>query len=555
MTWLNKKGRNFGFCVAFSLLFSLTNLFGYFGSKQTTDGLVPLKSQFHLSKIVGHSLFSCPSLPYTLSDDSTKSSSENKPNKHLGRAVLECAAVFAYSQTKYWVTYEEWLEDWQYDLTWKDQAKRFFSLDAWRFDSNCFGLNWSHALAGALYYNIARTNNLNRMESLLFTIGGSFYWEYIVEWRNVLSIGDNIFTIVGGASIGEAWFQLGKYFSTKTELGNRILSFINPILKLNRWFDRKESENWPKDPDPGWNKFDFFLGSRFSRSSAEDDYLGYFYGGIHTQINHIPDFGKPGQVSRRESETLFTEMYFDFTTGKLGTEETSVFTRTVFFGHFKQNIDEQKRGSAQYFGLGSAFTYFKKRSTAFYDGCEVKVKRGYDLHLEEPREFTDKFSVIHLVGPVFDLTSYSSKIKSRIVLDAYLDFALVNAFALNEYSVGRDISGIKTNLFYYGYYYGMGTTLSSDLSIRYDNLQFRGLLKYQAWGSIDGRDRFQVELTDDFHVKDSRLQYKLEMGFWIPGTQMELLSSFEGIQRMGTIKDIHHKETETRFFLGLNFNF
>jgi hypothetical protein len=46
--------------------------------------------------------------------------------------VLECAAVFAYSQTKYWVTYEEWLEDWQYELTWEDQKKRFFSLEAWK---------------------------------------------------------------------------------------------------------------------------------------------------------------------------------------------------------------------------------------------------------------------------------------------------------------------------------------------------------------------------------------------------------------------------------------
>jgi len=51
------------------------------------------------------------------------------------------------------------------------------------------------------------------------------------------------------------------------------------------------------------------------------------------------------------------------------------------------------------------------------------------------------------------------------------------------------------------------------------------------------------------------LQYKLEMGYWISGTPMELLSTFEGIQRMGIIKDIHHKETETRFFIGLNFKF
>jgi hypothetical protein len=555
MEWLNTKRVRIGLWIVFCFLFSLSSLNANTDSRLSTDNSLPFKYSFSLADRMDESLFFKSPLRLTLPDDSIKSSSQKIPKKRLGRAVLECAAIFAYSQTKYWVTYEEWLEDWQYELTWKDQAKRFFGLGAWWFDSNCFALNWSHALAGALYYDIARTNNLNRLESLLFTIGGSFYWEYIVEWRNVLSIGDNIFTIIGGVSIGEAWYQLGKYLGTKTDLGNRILSFINPILKLNRWFDRKEVPHWPKEPDPGWNKFDFFFGSRFSRSSPLEDYLGYFYGGVHTQINHITDFGKPGKISRHESETLFTEMYFDITRGKMGTEEIGIFSRTVFFGHFKQNIDAQNRGSAQYLGLGSAFTYFKKRGTAFYDGCEVKVKRGYDLQLEKPREFTDKFSVIHLAGPVFDLTMYSSKIKSRLVLDAYLDFALVNSFALNKYSVGRDISGIKTNMLYYGYYYGMGTTLSSDISVWLGDLEIKGLMKFQTWGSIDGRDRFQIELTDDFHVKDSRWQYRFEMGYWIPRTPMKLISTFEGIQRSGKIMDIQHKETETRLFIGLNFKF
>jgi len=469
--------------------------------------------------------------------------------------MLECAAVFAYSQTKYWVTYEEWLEDWQYELTWDDQKKRFFSLEAWNFDSNCFSLNWSHAIAGALYYNFARTNNLNRLESLLFTIGSSFYWEYIVEWRNVLSISDNIFTIVGGVSIGEVWYQLGKYFGNQTELGNRILSFMNPIHKFNRWLDRKEMASWPQEPEPGWNKFDFFLGSRFSRDITKGNNLGYIHGGIHTQIIHIPEFGKPGQISQKKSDTLFSELYFDFSTGDSGMEEVNLFTRTVFFGHFKQNIDQQEKGYAYYFGFGSAFAYFKKRSIAFYDGCDVKVKRGYDLRLKEPREFTDKFSVVHLAGPIFDLTSISSMFRLRLVLDAYLDFALINAFALNKYSEGRDISGIKTNLLYYGYYYGLGTTLGSDLNINFHNLEFRGLLKYHSWGSIDGRDRFQIELTDDFHVKDARLQYKLSLGYWIPGTLIGLFSSFEGIHRKGKIKDIDHKEFEKRLFFGLKFKF
>jgi hypothetical protein len=555
MECLNKYRMNIGFCIVLSLLFCLTSLSGYPTSKQTSIDLPPLDLRFQLAPNGRIRPLAGMFISSAISDEKSKSPSENEPKRHLGRAMLEVAAIFAYSQTKYWVTYEEWLEDWQYDLTWHDQSKRFFTLDAWRFDSNCFALNWSHAIAGGLYYNIARTNNLSRLGSLLFTIGSSFYWEYIVEWRNVISISDNIFTILGGVSIGEAWFELGKYLNDKTDLGSRILSFINPVLKLNRWFDRKKTADWPKEPDAGWKRFDFFLGSRLTRSPGQDSYLGYLHGGLHTQLIHIPEFGKPGKINQNISDTLFSEISLDLTTGKMGTEEINLFSRAVFFGHFRQNIDEQHKGYAYYFGLGSGFTYFKKRSTAFYDGCEVKVKRGYDLHLEDPREFTDKFSIVHLAGPMFDLTSMSSRFRLRLVLDAYLDFALVNAYALNTYSIGRDISGIKTNLLYYGYYYGLGTTLSSDINVRIDNLELRGLLRYHAWGSLDGRDRFQVELTDDFHVKDSRLQFRLELGYWIPGTPMEMLSSFEGIQRKGYIKDIAREETEKRFYLGLNFRF
>ena len=542
-----------GIACAVMLLLTLLTRNGIAGQRE--DRLISSEPHFHLSFQSHSVLYGSLCDPYAIQTDKDESSQEQKPKKRLGRAVLEYFALLAYSQTKYWVTYGDWIEDWHYELTWEDQKKRFFSLEAWKFDSNCFGLNWRHAFAGGLYYNIARTNNLNRLESLLFTLGGSFYWEYIVEWRNVLSIGDNIFTIIGGASIGEAWYQLGKYFSNNTGLGNRILGFLNPILKFNRWLDRKEIKKWPEEPDPGWNKFDFFLGGRVSQSTAKENQSGYLHGGFHTQINHIPEFGKTGQISRRESGTLFSEIYFDMAAGDKGVEEVNLFTRVVYFGRFKQNIDQHQRGYAYYFGLGSAFAYFKKRSIAFYDGCEVKVKRGYDLQLEKPREFTDKLSIVHLAGPVFDLTSVQPKLKLRLVLDAYLDFALVNAFALNKYSEGRDISGIKTNLMYYGYYYGLGTTLSSDLKIRFSNLEFRGLLKYHAWGSLDGRDRFQEDLTDDFHLKDSRLQYKLDLGYWIPGTSMELFSSFEGINRRGNIKDIDHRELEKRFFFGINFKF
>ena len=114
---------------------------------------------------------------------------------------------------------------------------------------------------------------------------------------------------------------------------------------------------------------------------------------------------------------------------------------------------------------------------------------------------------------------------------------------------------VVDSLLHYGYYYGFGATLGSDINITYNNIELRGVLRYHTWGSIEGRDRFQVEVTDDFHITDSKLQVKLSLEYWIPRMPVAFFGSFEGIGREGNIKDTRHKETENRLFLGLKFKF
>ncbi|MFC2169283.1 DUF3943 domain-containing protein [Acidobacteriota bacterium] len=482
-------------------------------------------------------------------------SNKNKKKKKLGRAVLEFFAIISFSQIKFWKNNWSIVQDWRYELTWEDQKRKLFSLEAWKFDPNCFHYNWTHALAGGLYYNYARTNNLNKMESLVFSFAGSLYWEIIVEWRNIIAINDNVFTTFGGISIGEPWYQMGRYFNNKSGTINQILGFLNPIMKFNRWLDRKKIKNFSPDPQPGWHKFRLFVGGQNSNKSSERQNQSYFFGGFHTQIINIPEYGKPGQFGRKISDTLSSDIYFDIITGNNGIEEFHFFSRAVLFGYFKQNIQEQESGYSYYLGLGSAFTVLKKRPVDFFDGCEIWPKEGDDLQLEEPRNFRDKFSAVHIVGPVFDLLTFSGRFRLKLVLDAYLDFALVNAFAFNKYSIDHDIIGTKTTLFYYGYYYGLGTTLSSDLTIGLGNFELKGSAKCHFWDSIEGRDRFHDELTNNFNIFDSRFEYRLSLGYRFAGTPLELLVSFESIDRRGNIEDIDHKELESRFFLGLNFNF
>jgi hypothetical protein len=480
---------------------------------------------------------------------------EVPPPKKLGRAVLEYFAVIAVPQTLYWTKYRGVAKPWQYRLTWEDQSERIFTLRTWKFDSNCFFPNWMHGPTGGLYYNVARSNHLNRLESFLFTLGGSFYWEYIAEWRSIISINDNIFTVLGGVPIGETWYVFGKYFLSKPGIINGLLSFLNPVLKFNRWLDRKAVPAVSREPDPGWRDFRVALGFWTNPfHGRERPGLNLFAYG-DAQLLSLPDAEKPGDLRQKVGSTLFNEMSFDMITAGGLVDEIGLSFRSVYLGFFRKDIGPDLDGYRFHVGLGSAFTYFKQRSVAFYDSSRIFVKDIQLLKLEEPRNFRDKYASAHVVGPVFDLTVRRGRFRARVMADAYLDFSLVNALALNPYTVAHDITGAKTTLVYYGYYYGLGGSLSLRLDIEYGPMEFRGLFRGHAWGSIDGWDHFQKDVRDDFHLADSRTSLRFSAGYRFGISPLLLVLAYENIDRRGSLKDVLRKEHESRIFAGVLFRF
>jgi hypothetical protein len=473
-----------------------------------------------------------------------------------GRAFFEIGILMAYSQTRYWLNYAKFIEDWQFHFSWKDQRRRFFSFKAWMFDSNAFSLNWTHSFAGMLYYQFGRTNGLSWPRSFLFSLGGSLWWEYVAEWREIISLNDNIMTSTGGFAAGEAWFQLGKYFIGRQGLLERFLSFaVNPVLKFNHWLDLRKGRNRSLGPEPGWHDFRLFVGRKKMPTSAGTGPQRTMFVGFHTRIIHAPEYGRPERSGRIVTDTLASDLDVDFALRHGRIEEFNFSTRVAGLGYYRQEIGPDRKGYAYYIGMGSAFTLFKKKSISIYDSGAIPVKKDYDLHLQEPRQFTDKMAAVHVAGPVFDYTAFTPKSRLRLVLDAYLDFGLINAFALNPYSEEEDIRGVKTTLLYYGYYYGIGTTLVSDLTYRYRALQFGGRLRYSTYGSIEGLDRFQNDITDDFHLKDDRLACRLEAAVRLPWAPVEVLASYEGIGRRGTAKDVRRRDFEDRYAVCVAYKF
>ncbi|MGB9893133.1 MAG: DUF3943 domain-containing protein [Candidatus Saccharicenans sp.] len=475
--------------------------------------------------------------------------------RHKLRAFLEFFSLFAYSGINYNIKYSKFIEDWQYKFIWKDQKRRYFTFEAQRFDSNNFGLNWRHSLAGLIYYEFARSNNLTWWQSTLYSMGGSLAWEYLVEWREVISINDNLMTGPGGFVLGESLFQLGQYFLNSPNKFSRLLSWFNPLMKINGWFDRKH----PLPPyfhayNPQAQDVYFFIGYRQSPTSTSAQEVSNLDISFNSRIITRQDYGIPGKVREKFTQPIYSQLDLEMMYHGKNREELDLMAKVVPFGWFAQNISDDKKGYSYYYGLGSALEVYLKRPVVDYDAEKFAVNQPDEFHFEVPRDFRDKLGAIHILGPVFDLAWFARPWYFHLCGEAYLSFGMINSLPLNKYSIDHDIRGMKTTLTYFGYYYALGPALKYRIDLGYSRLRLRGFLEYLYYHSLQGRDRFQNDLLDDSPLRDSRWDYGLDLQYQIPGTSFSIESRLEWVKRWGLIHEIADHNLEKRLYLGLKIN-
>jgi hypothetical protein len=502
--------------------------------------------------------------------------SAKRRKKRFKRALLQGLGHFVYATTSYWIRKDVMMEDWEYLFTWEDQKKRFLFIDGMRFDSNTFQFNWTHTMAGAIYYNYARANHLNKTGSFLFAFGASYFWEFVIEFREVVSINDVISTPIGGVSIGESLFQLGRFFrSRKPTFLNKILRFLsNPVLSLNDWLEKKRVTNLYAFTDDYWYDCRLAVGSRFDTLSGWDA-NSFLHLGIESQIIDIPEYGKPGVSNKRVKNTVATEFNISGTFNKNGLYEYNIFAKTVLFGYFRQNIrrvgpevDEDEMGHSflqdingndrvgysLFLGAASAFELIEN-NVVMLPEAESQIPGAGDISGLPDR--ADRYTVLNLLGPTFDLAIFNKDLKVRFVADAYGDFSLVHSHVFKEYKELAEFGQTKATLENHGYYYALGITLSSMLQVSYSNLEFRGKVRYHYFDSIEGLDRFQKDILDedDFDLKDQRLTYNLSLGYRIPNTPLQLVLGLEQMERWGEIGDLSGHSTERRSYFQVKYIF
>ncbi len=472
--------------------------------------------------------------------------------RHIDRALIETTAVLTGGLIWYWRDLGFNGRDW--DLHWDAQSwkRKLITFDAVRFDQNLFQTNAvSHTRAGVVHYQILRGNGFGAPASIAGTLATSALWEYLVEFKELVSVNDLIVNTVAGFSIGEPFYRLGDFFSrsSPTLLSRGMAGLLSPVAAMNDWVDGRPSTRAGPGPlgftAEGWHRFQISgtVASRtFDRADARDEVDM----GLGAELVMLPGYRRPGSLKTWTAPGTRSAVAAELALSGRRDAGGSFRTRTSLAGHYAQRYergdDGRIAGGDRFLGLGSGFEYE-----------EIERPAGQDY-----------LATMNIVGPVWEVSAGTDVVSVRWLGDAYFDFAMVKSLAMegrmpvmvgpvyHPADSGGTIPGV---LGARGYYYAFGLTASTSLVLEYRGwdagLEWRG----SHLRSIAGLDRFREEMTHEIELADRRASVRVWLGLRPWSAVPRIQTGLDWRWGEGRAGDLRNGYLDRRVTAGLSYLF
>ena len=422
-------------------------------------------------------------------------------------------------------------------------VKQRFTLEAWRYDNNPFGINYfAHAFEGTIFHLIGRTNNLSLAESAALGFGSSFAWEFLFEFREKVSVNDVIFTPGSGIAIGEFFYWLGQYVDSAPADASFGQTVARYTLGLPHAVHRKlggapvpsvdERDEYGLRSDI-WHRFDIATTAGGLRGEMEELPSSLWAGRIAGRLVVIDGYRRPGELALAFASGNFTEASFELTVGD-DADGSRFWAESVLVGVYRQDIEQRSRRGWGWM-LGSAISY--------------------DYRREQLGEWRERLALLHLPGLAADGELHVGDWTLRTGARVHADFGSLEAIAHQQWKLEHPDETNKTILRKQGYYFGWGGSLRLHGELTSERLSVGGSLLTGVYDSDEGLDRSQEGLTTDVDIDDRAT----EIEGWLrvrplargPHLELRLLH-----QRHATDHDgIEARQSLTRFAAGLGFIF
>lgn len=364
------------------------------------------------------------------------------------RLALEEVAVLVAGTGYYFLQHEVNSLDWTFDYSW-DTVEAKLVGDAYSFDTNFFKTNTlAHSGAGALYYIAARGNYLSPAESLAVGFLGSAAWEFFAEFRERISINDQIVTPFGGFAFGEAMTQVGRLFMRGCDNPTfRILGAVfAPSESLHRALDGTEVPRANHCNASGFSTREDYsirvgLGTSFSGNWSARGGRAWMLGFADAQVIDVPKNQTIQDPWRSFSDGGIAQLGLRVQAAADELREIEVLARGSLFGSAYRDVASR---TTAVLALGAGVSYSERR------------------YLGHP-EARDPFFVLEAPALLANWRRSYREHRLEIGLVAGAAFAQAGVFAIDHYLEKNDPQLLTPVAVSRRYNHGFGVTLSPHI--------------------------------------------------------------------------------------------
>jgi hypothetical protein len=452
------------------------------------------------------------------------------------RTVGEMALFLGIGTAWYWIERDKNAFDWDFS-GWRQR----FTRESYTYDNNPFATNFmGHALSGATYYGMSRANDLNVFASFASAFLSSWIWEFVIEFKERVSINDQIVTPAAGLVLGEFLHRLARYVNSAPGGGGKKHKALKWTVGLGVAFHDWMDGKGPPHPDQpvderGFTsdiaaRFRLAYGAGLARPSDGADFAVHELGFDGTLVA-IPGYLKPGQFGRFFADANVTSlrMRLRFAAEGFGAELDG---DTVLLGFHRQDIRQTARGLR-----GEALT--------------VGTNMSYLYRRERYDDFVDRLAIVGLPGLSVDAHLFTGQAMFRLGARLNGDFASPHSEAFSQWDEQNAFETPKTILRREQYFYGWGGTAKGYAELRLPYLELGAAIRYGAWRSQQGLDRQQTNVTIDTRARERAFDWEtwLRIMPFDLGVFLEVM--VEGRQRWSWVETFTDRRQLTRYQVSL----
>lgn len=493
-----------------------------------------------------HGLFKdrMTSEPISIKEAYTKFEGESERKKNYLRSGIELGVLLSAAMASYYENLSINQVDFDYGFK-EGLRKKLVTGEGIRLDDNDKNINFGHEFAGVLYYQVARANGLNSLESFLVAFASSTVWE-TMEYREVLSINDEILTPVGGYVIGEASYQISCALLQKNSFAAKALGYVtNPGLSTNQAIDNLSSKGKSiKKTDcskPRWSDISMYVGLDKGQKAYQPSEKQNFLAGFDATIVTIDGYNQEGKNSKLVYDTAMAKALIEVN-GNQGVNDLKLVAQVVAAAYNKKDISKDEKGQLRGYdiilGVGSASTW-NNRGSAYWQGDE------------------DFYGSIGILGATASASIFYNGFHIKADIAFYGDFTMVKSYSIEKFNKANP-GAIEKNpsvISNHGYYYGLGTSALSAISIQNGKWEVGYNGQYSTNTSIDGYHRHEENVTRHDQFKDSLTSHRIYISYKLTDN-LNLKLSREFNLREGSVNDDFNTDgIETRTMGTLVYKF